>query len=52
VARSLRQGQRQEAIFAARDQKILQARETRKPNATKQLPLISCHPNFFQLTLN
>jgi hypothetical protein len=23
-----------------------------KPNATKQRPLISHHPNFFQLTLN
>ena len=44
---------REEAIFAARDQKILQARETRKTKRNqKQLPLISCHPNFFQLTLN
>ena len=44
---------KEEAIFAARDQKLLQARETRKAKRNQQPhPLISCHPNFFQLTLN
>ena len=42
------------AISAARDQKLLHARETRKAKRQpkQQHPLISCHPNFFQLTLN
>ena len=45
---------KEEAIFAARDQKLLRARENRKAkrNQDHKHPLISCQPNFFQLTRN
>ena len=41
---------KEEAIFAARDQKLLQARETRKTKRNQNnSPLISCQPLLFPI---
>jgi hypothetical protein len=43
---------KEEAIFAARDQKLLPARETRKAKRNQNTHSLAGTPAFFQLTLN